>query len=44
MSIANNHAIDFGKEALFDCFEILKQKNIFYIGGGYDKIWQIRYL
>lgn len=28
VSVANNHAIDFGKAALMDCFQILKENEI----------------
>ncbi len=37
VSVANNHAIDFGKDALINCFEILSSNNIHYIGGGIDR-------
>ncbi len=37
VSVANNHAFDFGKEALINCFEILRENNIHWIGAGMDK-------
>ena len=34
VSVANNHAIDFGGESLMECFKILKDNGIEWIGGG----------
>jgi len=36
VTIANNHALDFGQDAFVDTLETLKQADITYIGGGYD--------
>lgn len=36
VTIANNHALDFGQDAFTDTLEALKQADITYIGGGYD--------
>ncbi len=36
VSVANNHAYDFGKSGLFDTFDALKEYNIPYVGGGKD--------
>ena len=38
VSVGNNHAFDFGKDALINCFDILKSNGIYWIGGGKDKI------
>lgn len=37
LSLANNHALDYGKEALEDCFIRLKDSNISYVGAGSNK-------
>lgn len=34
VSLANNHSLDFGYEAMFEMLEILKKNNIFYAGAG----------
>ncbi|MEM5811844.1 MAG: CapA family protein [Candidatus Aenigmatarchaeota archaeon] len=34
VSLANNHSLDFGYEAMFEMVEILKKNNIFYAGVG----------
>ena len=36
VTVANNHAMDFGQEAFCDTLDTLKQADITYIGGGYD--------
>lgn len=36
VSVANNHALDFGKEAFCDTLETLKQADISCLGGGYQ--------
>lgn len=36
VSLANNHALDFGKDALLDTFDVLDQANIDYVGAGKD--------
>lgn len=34
VSLANNHALDFGMEALLDTFEVLEENDIAYVGAG----------
>lgn len=37
VSLANNHSLDFGEEALIDTMSYLSQYNINYVGAGIDK-------
>ncbi|OGZ19373.1 MAG: hypothetical protein A2Z68_01380 [Candidatus Nealsonbacteria bacterium RBG_13_38_11] len=37
LSLANNHALDYGKEALEDCFIRLKDSGISYVGAGLNE-------
>lgn len=37
VTLANNHALDYGTEALTDTFEALEAANIAYVGAGADK-------
>lgn len=36
VTLANNHSTDFGRTALTDTIELLKESDIVYTGGGYD--------
>ena len=36
VTLANNHTLDFGREALLDSFDALDQANILYVGAGKD--------
>jgi len=37
LSLANNHALDYGREALKDCLNRLKEHNISYVGAGFNE-------
>jgi gamma-polyglutamate biosynthesis protein CapA len=37
VSLANNHAFDYGREAFEDTMQILKKNGIFYTGGGFNE-------
>jgi len=36
LTLANNHIMDYGKDGLFDTFDILKKNNIGFLGAGKD--------
>jgi len=44
VSLANNHAFDFGEEGLVTTIEKLTEKNISYIGAGKEEAYQPNYL
>jgi len=37
VTLANNHTLDYGREAFLDTLELLEQNSIKYVGGGRDK-------